>query len=496
MTRLNRSDWYDIARRTTWTPTYVSEEALFPPEMSDPYGLSLDAWSAYDEPYKISYREYVQVQREKDAGAYSVKAALSRQNFVASAHPAWRSLLKQHYGALALAEALAIMGEGRMARFGKAPGMRNMATFGMMDETRHTQIQLLFPHEHVEKDRQFAWASKALHTNEWAAVAARHAFDDMTVTRDAVNTAIFLTFAFETGFTNMQFLGLAEDAAKAGDTSFANLISSVQTDESRHAQIGAPLLKILLENGRKSDAQRIIDIAFWRSWKLFTVLTGPIMDYYPPLTQRHTSFKEFMLEWIVGQFERTMLDMGLDLPWYWDIFLRDLDETHHGMHMGVWFWRPTVWWHPNAGVSADERDWLEEKYPGWNDSWGRAWDVITRNLKAGREHLTYPECLPMLCAMSNIPIPMKPGRNGHNRYCTLDFEGKRYYFASEPDRWCFLQEPNRYKGHKTIVDRFVEGLIQPPTLEGALKYMGLDPEDQGQDSLGYAWATERPIAAE
>ena len=138
-----------------------------------------------------------------------------------------------------------------MARFGKAPGMRNMATLGMMDEIRHAQIQLFFPHELCSKDRQFDWAHKAFDTNEWGIIAARHIFDDMFTTRGAAEVALMLTFAFETGFTNMQFLGLAADAAEVGDWTFSSLISSIQTDESRHAQIGGPLVTVLVENGRK-----------------------------------------------------------------------------------------------------------------------------------------------------------------------------------------------------------------------------------------------------
>ena len=72
-----------------------------------------------------------------------------------------------------------------MARFGRAPGMRNMATFGMLDENRHTQLQLFFPHSYCPKDRQFDWAFKAYDTNEWGAIAARHYFDDMMNTRGA-----------------------------------------------------------------------------------------------------------------------------------------------------------------------------------------------------------------------------------------------------------------------------------------------------------------------
>jgi len=495
MTLLKRSDWYDIARDTNWTPSFVTEEELFPREMSDVFDVPREAWNVYDEPYKTSYREYVKVQREKDAGAYSVKAALGRMNFYKNADPGWLTILKAHYGAIALQEFAAGMSEARMARFGKAPGMRNMATFGLMDETRHGQIQLFFPHELVPQDRQFDWAHRAMHTNEWAAIAARQTFADLFSGRDAISVSIMLTFAFETGFTNMQFLGLASDAADAGDATFSNLISNIQTDEARHAQIGAPALKILIKNGKKEEAQKKVDIAFWRSWRLFTVLTGPMMDYYTPLAKRHKSFKEFMEEWIVTQFERNMLDLGLDKPWYWDIFLEELNDTHHGMHLGAWYWRPTVWWNPAAGASVADREWLEAKYPGWNDTWGQCWDVITQNVLAGRHDLTLPATLPVVCNMSNLPIVGRPGKGWAVRDYPVEYKGRRYHFGSEPDRWCFQQEPERYAGHQSLVDRFVSGLINPPTIPGVLAYMGLGPQDMGKDAHDYAWAESHRLKA-
>ena len=254
MSVMDRSEWYDIARDTNWTPSFVTEQELFPPQMTGGFGIPREKWTSYDEPYKTSYPEYVRIQREKDAAAYSVKAALERNKLFETADPGWLSILKQHYGAIALGEYAAMSAEARMTRFGLAPGMRNMATFGMMDENRHTQLQLYFPHEHCSKDRQFDWAHKAYHTNEWAAIAARHTFDDLFLSRDATSIAVMLTFAFETGFTNMQFLGLAADAAEVGDYTFSSLISSIQTDESRHAQIGGPALQILIESGKKEEA--------------------------------------------------------------------------------------------------------------------------------------------------------------------------------------------------------------------------------------------------
>jgi toluene monooxygenase system protein A len=487
MATLERMDWYDLARTTNWTPTYVTEDELYPAELSGNLGIPLAGWEGYDEPYKQSYPEYVKVQREKDAGAYSVKAALERSKMFENADPGWLSVLKAHYGAIALGEYAAVSAEARMVRFGKAPGQRNMATFGMLDEVRHAQLQLYFPHEHCPKDRQFDWAVKAFSTNEWAAIAGRHFFDDLMMTRGAVGVAVMLNFAFESGFTNMQFLGLAADAAEAGDWTFSSLISSIQTDESRHAQIGGPLIPILLANGKKAEVQRMIDVSFWRAWKLFAVLTGPMMDYYTPLEHRKQSFKEFMQEWIVGQFERSILDLGLDKPWYWEQFLEELNDQHHGMHMGVWFWRPTVWWNPAAGVTPDERAWLEQKYPGWNASWGKAWDVIIDNLVEGKRELTYPETLPVVCNMCQLPINSTPGKPWKVRDFPLEYKGRGYHFCSEGCKWCFETEPERYAGHLTLVDRFLAGMIQPMDLGGALQYMGLAPGEIGDDAHDYAW---------
>jgi toluene monooxygenase system protein A len=485
---LERAEWYDIARTTNWTPSYVSKAELFPDVMTGAMGLEEDKWASYDEPYKCSYSEYVRVQREKDAGAYSVKAALERSNIFESADPGWRSILKAHYGAIACGEYAAMSAEARMVRFGPAAGMRNMATFGLLDENRHAQLQLNFPHELCKKDRQFDWAHKAYHTNEWAAVAARHTFDDLFLSRNATEIAVMLTFAFETGFTNMQFLGLAADAAEAGDFTFASLISSIQTDESRHAQIGGPALEILIANGRKEEAQKLVYIGIARAWRLFSILTGPAMDYYTPIEHRSKSFKEFMQEWIVGQFERSLIDLGLELPWYWEKMIAEFEYQHHAYQIGLWYWRPTLWWNPAAGMTPPCRDWLEEKYPGWNDSFGKVWDVITDNILAGRHDLTLPETLPIICNMSQLPVCAIPGNGWNVRDYPLDFEGRHYHFNSEIDRWVFQSDPSRYRDHMSIVDRFLAGQIQPMNLAGALAYMNLAPGEMGDDAHKYAWA--------
>ena len=123
MALLDRSDWYDIARDTNWSPGFVPREDLFPAELSDPYDIPLAEWETFDEPYKVSYREYVKVQREKDSSAYSVKAALSRSKFHDGLDEGWASVLKLHYGAVALTEYRASQFQARMVRFGPSPSM-------------------------------------------------------------------------------------------------------------------------------------------------------------------------------------------------------------------------------------------------------------------------------------------------------------------------------------------------------------------------------------
>ncbi|MCK9910521.1 toluene monooxygenase, partial [Microbacteriaceae bacterium K1510] len=110
---------------------------------------------------------------------------------------------------------------------------------------RHTQIQMYFGYEFIGEHRAFDWAQKAPNTDNWVVISERHCFDDVEHTRDAVSSAIMTNFAFEQGFTNLQFIALSADAKKYGDYSFSAMLQTVQSDEARHSQIGEPLFEIM-----------------------------------------------------------------------------------------------------------------------------------------------------------------------------------------------------------------------------------------------------------
>src|SRR5262245_43788611 len=187
MPLMKREEWDDLVGDVDWSLSYVDVEAVFPEWHSGTGKVPREAWAAWDEPYKTTYAEYVATQSEKEAAAYSVKAALQRSSIASSLDEGWKSSAKFHYGATALAEYIAAIAELRMARFGLAPRWRNMAVLGTLDEIRHTQTALYFAHEFVVKDPQFDWAQKAFHSNDWAIIAARGLFDGLTMSPNVVD---------------------------------------------------------------------------------------------------------------------------------------------------------------------------------------------------------------------------------------------------------------------------------------------------------------------
>ncbi|MCW2985812.1 MAG: methane/phenol/toluene hydroxylase [Conexibacter sp.] len=497
MLKLPRSEYYDLTRDTNWKFKYVTDEEVFPlAAAGSSEGMKAEDWWEWDEPYKVTYREYVHTQANKDTGVHSVRNAISRSNLFENLDPGWKSALTAHYAVNGVGEYSASIGEARMSRFGRAAAWRNVAMLGTLDETRHSQLQTLFPHALLDQHPQFDWAHKAMHTEDWGMIAARGLLDDMFLANDAISTAIQLTYTFETGFSNLQFLGMAADAMHLGDVEFGALISSIQTDEARHAQQGEPTLKLMIKHGRKDEVQQLVDVMFWRSWKIFALLTGMSVDYYTPLENRSMSFKEFMEEWIIKQFMDTFRDLGLDLPWYWDTFMDELDWYHHGLHIGVWHWRSTVWFNPDGAVSPAERAWLESKYPGWEESFGFYWDTFTENIRNGEPEKTLPLTLPILCHLCQLPVVTNNSASNGGREGgvigprVVDLDGKRHHFCSEPCQWIFEQNPERYARQTDLVSRFIGGQIQPPTLEGAIAYMGLTPETSGRDATNYAWAAK------
>ena len=484
---LKREQWLDLARKLDWDFSYVRERDVFPELVSGNPWLPHRDWAAWDEPYRTSYGEYVAGQHVKEASVRAVREAVGRLEDYQKLDRSWLNVLKLHGATLPLAEFAAVIGNLRAARFGRDSAWRTTALFGALDELRHTQLPLLTFHDLIPWDEQFDWTHRFFHTDDWVAIAGRHMVDELLLSSNPIEFAVATNFVFETGFTNLQFMGLTAMARKVGDRMFEKMLRSIQTDEARHSQIGPAVLAILVEHDRPY-AQALLEKWFWRSWRFFAVVTGFAMDYLTPLAHRSQSFREFIQEWVVDQFERMLGELGLERPWYWDLFLRETGIYHHMVYVSAYTYRATTWF-DFALPGPDERMWLADHYP---DTWpllDPVWQRISERWARsgpGVEWYTHGATPVAFCNLCQLVLC--GGTPADNSARTVSRDGRRYVFCSEPCERLFEREPERYAGHKDVVARILGGEA-PGNLIELLGYFGLNREMWGKDVAGgsYPW---------
>jgi toluene monooxygenase system protein A len=337
--------------------------------------------------------------------------------------------------------------------------------------------------ELVKLDAQFDWTHRFYHSNTWVAIAARHLCDELLLTSNAIEFAIATHFVFETGFTNLQFIGLSALARRAGDHMFEQMVQSIQTDEARHSQIGGAVLRTVIAHDR-AYAQALVDKWFWRSWLLFATVTGFAMDYFTPLEARAASFKEFMNEWVIGQYVAALKDVGLERPFYWDTFLRSIDYYHHMVYASAYTYRASVWF-DFVVPGPRERSWLRAKYPTSFGELDPIWDQITERwaeADPGNDFAVHASAIPTFCALCQLVLC--GGTPSRNSAVVAEHEGEKRIFCSEPCRELFAREPERYRAHRNLVERVLAGEAPPNLLALLRAYCGLRYEDWGKDVYG------------
>ncbi len=489
---LNRDQWLDLARKLDWDLSYVTEQEAFPADISGRPWLPHAEWSAWDEPYRTSYAEYVAQQHDKNVAVHAVRDALGRVADYEQHDRSWLSAVKLHAATLPLAEFAAVIGNLRAARFGRDSAWRTTAAFGALDELRHTEIPLLVMHELVGWDAQLDWTHKLFHTNNWIAIAGRHLVDEMLLTSDPIEFAIATHFVFESGFTNLQFIGLSAVAHMVGDRMFEKMIQSIQTDEARHAQIGGPVLRTALAHDPE-HVQYLVDKWFWRSWQFFAVVTGFAMDYLTPVERRGPSFKEFVEEWVLDQFLQLFREYGLERPWYWDRFVAALGSYHHMVYASAYTYRATTWF-DMALPGPREREWLRSKYPDTWEPLDPVWERITerwRECGPGVEWYTHGTTPVGFCNLCQLVLC--GGTPQHNTARVHVHDGRKYIFCSEPCEWIFTRQPERYADHKDVVRRILAGEAPANLLELLRTYFDLDQSMWGKDVArgNYPWLEPR-----
>ncbi|HEX2872618.1 MAG TPA: YHS domain-containing protein [Polyangiaceae bacterium] len=485
-----RDEWSDLARKLDWSFSYADERHVFPEALSGTPWLEAHEWRDWDEPFRSTFAEYVATQQRKEVSFQAIAEAVGRVEDISQRDPGWLSVVKLHMATLPLAEFSAVIGNLRAARFGRDSAWRMTSLLGALDELRHTQLPLRAMHDLVRWDQQFEWTHRLFHSNDWVAVAGRHLVDELLLGSDAIEFAIGTHFVFETGFTNLQFIGLTAMAKQSGDRLFEQMLQSIQTDEARHAQIGHPVLKKLVQRDPER-AQRLVDKWFWRSFRFFAVVTGFAMDYLTPLHARRASFKEFVEEWVVDQFQSSLDELGLKRPRYWQAFLDALPIYHHMLYASAYTYRATTWF-DFALPGPPELAWLAEKYPETWPQMAPVWHNITERWRAsgaGVEWYTHGTTPVGFCNLCQLVLC--GGTPSQNSAVFVDKPGRRYVFCSEPCRELFEAEPERYAQHLGVVERILKGEA-PANLLELLRYFGLSEASWGRDAHAGEYDFLRP----
>lgn len=486
-----REEWLELARKLDWELSYVDERTAFPAAMAGGPWLPASVWQAFDEPFRTTYAEYVQGQHTKEESVRAVRELLGSGDDYLALDRRWRSAFALHSATLPLAEFAAVVGFLGSARFGRDSAWRNAALLGALDELRHTQIPLFISHELIPSEPRLDWTHRFFHTDQWIAIAARHFVDELLFGADPIEMAVATNFVFETGFTNLQFIGLASMARLVGDKMFEKMLTSIQTDEARHAQIGEAVMRVLVQHD-KAYVQGLVDKWLWRSWRFFSIVTGLSMDYLTPVESRRQSFREFVDEWVLGQFDAALQRNGLERPWYWDELVQSVDHYHHQVYLSAYTHRATVWF--DLPVPAPEdRAWLGEKYPSSWAALAPLWERIDerwRESGPGVEWHTHGATPIGFCSLCQLVL--SGGTPHANSAETLEHDGRRYIFCSAPCRWIFQREPERYQDHEDLVQRILKGKAPANILSLVREYFGLDPQTWGRDSYGgdYPWLHE------
>lgn len=162
------------------------------------------------------------------------------------------------------------------------------------------------------------------------------------------------------------------------------------------------------------------------------------------------------------------------------------------VYASAYTYRATVWF-DLALPGPKERAWLTAKYPRTWQHFDPVWERITERWRQGGpglEWYTHGATPVTFCDLCQLVLC--GGTPLRNTARTLEREGKKYVFCSEPCRWIFLREPERYADHKDIVKRILAGEA-PANLLELLRSFGLTEDMWGKDVARgrYPWLAER-----
>lgn len=432
-----------------WTPSYVQEAMTFPTD----YKISKHP----KDPMKQVLRSYFPMQEEKDNRVYGALDAALRGDMFSNVEQRWVEWMKLFLAIIPFPEISAARSMAMLGRLAPGDDLRTGFTMQMVDEFRHSTIQMNLKKWYMENyiDPAGFDITEAAFGKCYATTIGRQ-FGEAFLTGDAVTAAnIYLQVVAESAFTNTLFVAMPSEAARNGDYALPTVFLSVQSDESRHIGNGHSFLMSVINNpDNHLLLERDIRYAFWQNHGIVDAAVGTIVEYGTKhRDKKKESYAELWHRWIYEDYYRTyMLPLekyGIkihhdDVHAAWDRIVKQgyVHKVAQFFSAGWWanFWRLE---------GPDERDfeWFEYKYPGWYNEYGAWWENYRKLSKPGSVPITFADTgyvYPHRCWSNLVPAVIR------DQFTTDVVDGELYTYGHEVDRWTHKEAfAAEYQGRPT-----------------------------------------------
>lgn len=441
--KLGLKERYSVMTRDLgWDTTFQPMDKVFPYDKFE--GIKIHDWDKWEDPFRLTMESYWKYQAEKERKLYAIIDAFNQNNGHLNVTDArYINTIKLFLSGVSPLEYMAHRGFAHVGRQLTGVGARVACQMQSLDEMRHIQTQIHSMSNYNKFYNGFHDFTH-MHSRLWYLSVPRSFFDD-AITAGPFEYMVAIGFAFEYVLTNLLFVPFISGAAYNGDMGAATFGFSAQSDEARHMTLGLECIKFMLEQDPDNlpIVQGWIDKWTWRGTRVL-MLVGTMMDYMLP--KRVMSWKEaweIYFEENGGALFKDLARYGIKIPKCAETAAIEKEHITHQTWAALYQYGAATNFHTWI-PSAEEMDWLSEKYPNTFDKYYRPrLEHWAEEAKNGNRF--YTETLPQLCQVCQVPMFFTEP-NDPTKICSResDYKEEKYHFCSDHCKDIFDNEPEKY----------------------------------------------------
>ena len=445
----NLVDLHEKAKSYDWDFTFAQQRPKFQTKYTIPHKGK--------DPFRILVRDYMKMEAEKDDRTHGFLDGALRMGMAEQVEPRFLECLKMTLPDLTNAEYQAVAACGGIIASVQNQELRQGYLAQMLDEIRHTQIEMALRHYYVKHAPDPAgWdlGQKALYQHPAGLVSIGECYHFNT--GDPIDCIIELNIIIETALTNILLVATPQVAVVNGDHALATAFLSIQSDESRHMANGyGSLLAVLRDENNIPKVNESLERHFWRAHKSLGAIIGWQSEY--GARRRPWAYKDQWQEWVVDDFIGGYLERLADFGVLPPRRLAQATHTSRWAHHSIGQVLATIWplnyWRSDAMDAAD-CDWFEKHYPGWQGVHGAFWEAYRERTDpaCGRIMLQELPALPPFCQVCQLPCVLP--RPDQSEYRLVSIQGANYAACSEGCEWILKTWPTAYTGRKQFWARY------------------------------------------